>query len=748
MAKEGRIITFYSFKGGVGRTMALANTAFLAAQNGHRVLVMDWDLEAPGLAYYFRGLMEGAELKNLKESRGILNLMWDWSQSVAEAKSPQQLDRTISDYESGQVFDELVRPIMAHDDLPIDAALDYVGAGSPLIDTPEPKPYEDALAHFSWPGFFNECAGGILLQAFRDWAKSNYDFVFIDSRTGMADVAGICTMQIPDTVALCFILNRQNIDGVAKVAAAIRTRREDRIELRAVPMRAVGVGASLESDATARALLQLSKIGGFSPDAAQEDFKALSVNAAQDLPYYETLAPFVAQDPALDYLTLNYLRLASQLLKVPLDIPSFEPEWLAAVQRRLRPTHATVEYVTKLKGAEPSRAVDELSRLIESAFEDELDGAELDDEYVSALVDTALGLADYSDSPFGAVEMLNRTVDLLRALTAGQPSKWKHSLTWAIERYLSELNFYLEPSEELALLEELDGLLATATTVNARLRRISNRRRVARIYLNENEADAANQTVGDLIKLIKDFRETSVAARVSPEQLEEVIVGDVDVSLLRGEILHVQGHPEKSVKEFRGGLRKVEEAPAGFRPELLRLQYDLHSRLAKAPVQIVGIEEAADHAIQAVRAVSWSGGTNALVVHFVDLAQAVLAPRDASIVFDFLDAAFGDERRGHAQFANYYGRHPRTATVFLKILTQCAKQLSTMQRPRVQLLLRQMATIANLVYANLDRKKHTIGEKTLVDVREHLLDLGEIIQQVGVPFEFISISRPRRPRPQ
>src|SRR5580658_1089367 len=43
------IITFYSFKGGVGRTMALVNVAAEIARRGKRVLVVDFDLEAPGL---------------------------------------------------------------------------------------------------------------------------------------------------------------------------------------------------------------------------------------------------------------------------------------------------------------------------------------------------------------------------------------------------------------------------------------------------------------------------------------------------------------------------------------------------------------------------------------------------------------------------------------------------------------------------------------------------------------------------
>ncbi len=43
------ITSFYSYKGGVGRTMALANTAWELVQRGYRVAVLDLDLEAPGL---------------------------------------------------------------------------------------------------------------------------------------------------------------------------------------------------------------------------------------------------------------------------------------------------------------------------------------------------------------------------------------------------------------------------------------------------------------------------------------------------------------------------------------------------------------------------------------------------------------------------------------------------------------------------------------------------------------------------
>lgn len=58
--RAGKVITFYSYKGGTGRSMALANVACLlaqAAQQGQapgNILIVDWDLEAPGLHRFFR----------------------------------------------------------------------------------------------------------------------------------------------------------------------------------------------------------------------------------------------------------------------------------------------------------------------------------------------------------------------------------------------------------------------------------------------------------------------------------------------------------------------------------------------------------------------------------------------------------------------------------------------------------------------------------------------------------------------
>ena len=47
---EPAIVLFYSFKGGVGRSTALAATASHLASNGDQVVVLDADLDAPGVA--------------------------------------------------------------------------------------------------------------------------------------------------------------------------------------------------------------------------------------------------------------------------------------------------------------------------------------------------------------------------------------------------------------------------------------------------------------------------------------------------------------------------------------------------------------------------------------------------------------------------------------------------------------------------------------------------------------------------
>src|SRR5689334_22031775 len=71
----GKLYTFYSYKGGVGRSMALVNVGVLLALEGRRVLLVDWDLEAPGLETFFVN-SEASTVKSSPETTpGVLDLL-------------------------------------------------------------------------------------------------------------------------------------------------------------------------------------------------------------------------------------------------------------------------------------------------------------------------------------------------------------------------------------------------------------------------------------------------------------------------------------------------------------------------------------------------------------------------------------------------------------------------------------------------------------------------------------------------
>jgi hypothetical protein len=73
----------------------------------------------------------------------------------------------------------------------------------------------------------------------RDWV-TDYDFVLIDSRTGWADIASICTAHLPDRLVLVFTANAQSIRGAVEVAAKANEVRDrlpyDRPKLPVMPV--------------------------------------------------------------------------------------------------------------------------------------------------------------------------------------------------------------------------------------------------------------------------------------------------------------------------------------------------------------------------------------------------------------------------------------------------------------------------------------------------------------------------------
>lgn len=181
----GTVITFYSYKGGVGRSFALANTAVLLARWGYRVLVVDWDLEAPGLHLYFEPYLPTSPRS------GVVDIAQEYLAGV----------RTPSSHE--------VR-------VDVDGVLDLIAAGRIEESRLDPS-YARRMQALDWEDLYR-LGFAAHLEEYREQWTAKYDFVLIDSRTGVSDIAGICTAQLPDRLVIVFTANDQNLNIVVDIA--------------------------------------------------------------------------------------------------------------------------------------------------------------------------------------------------------------------------------------------------------------------------------------------------------------------------------------------------------------------------------------------------------------------------------------------------------------------------------------------------------------------------------------------------
>ncbi len=186
------VTTFYSFKGGVGRTMALVNAAVELTKRGRRVLAVDFDLEAPGLDTF-------DVMRPRNSVPGVIDFV---SEYLASGQAPEA-SRFIS--KASGITDH-------------DGRLWIMPSG-------RDETYAKNFNQIDWGVLYERHDGFLLFEDLKaQWNRVvNPDYVLIDSRTGHTDTGGICTRQLPDAVAILFFPNEQNLRGLTKVVRDIRS---------------------------------------------------------------------------------------------------------------------------------------------------------------------------------------------------------------------------------------------------------------------------------------------------------------------------------------------------------------------------------------------------------------------------------------------------------------------------------------------------------------------------------------------
>ncbi len=195
-----RTVTFYSFKGGVGRTTALIHVAWILAMRGRKVVAVDLDLEAPGLS----------ALPNLTPipEHGIVDYFYERSYI------PKGVEPSISIVD---IFGEVRIPNAPGRLFIVPAGslnLNYITKLDDLRASAVTEHGEDL-----WSVFFREIT-----------EQLQPDIILVDSRTGINEWGAFSLLRAADQAVVFLYPNEQNKRGIDLLLEAL----SDRVSLQLV----------------------------------------------------------------------------------------------------------------------------------------------------------------------------------------------------------------------------------------------------------------------------------------------------------------------------------------------------------------------------------------------------------------------------------------------------------------------------------------------------------------------------------
>ncbi|MFZ2727008.1 MAG: AAA family ATPase [Methylococcaceae bacterium] len=180
-------VVFYSYKGGVGRTTALIQTAFQLTRQGKRVVLVDMDVEAPGL----QSLLPPTD-KPVEE--GLIDYLWERQTCFFDENHQPQIELTNIIYS--------VKDNQSRRDLFI------VPAGK------IGQRYIQRLSILSTTHLFSEISDPWYQFENELWNQYQPDIMLIDARTGLNEWGGLSLLRLAEEAFVVLYPSQQNAEGV------------------------------------------------------------------------------------------------------------------------------------------------------------------------------------------------------------------------------------------------------------------------------------------------------------------------------------------------------------------------------------------------------------------------------------------------------------------------------------------------------------------------------------------------------
>lgn len=206
--------------------MALLNVAYTLASRGRHVLILDMDLEAPGIYGFLNRTGEFAPAE-IEKSADILDLL------AAAVDPVRRGDDLAAIADQMPPLSRFIRSVADEKLAPLKPKLAEVGridvAGTNVegnfqerlanlrlneLSTQQLVDVSDVLrAYLKRQRFPFRPVG---LEDFEDPIDTPYDYVLIDSRTGYTEIGGLCIGPIADRLVVLTSLNTQSVEGTAQ----------------------------------------------------------------------------------------------------------------------------------------------------------------------------------------------------------------------------------------------------------------------------------------------------------------------------------------------------------------------------------------------------------------------------------------------------------------------------------------------------------------------------------------------------